>query len=1162
MAKIYSGSYDSMTWEEFEDHVILLLRSIYLPSGVEIQKTAYQNDGGKDGCASFLIGPTEKIANKDMSIVTRIWAEVKKRSSSSVDLTDIGGHLILALDERVNKIIFVTNSYFSCKTERLCESIAYRLNLSVVFINGDGLKEIEQKYLPNKKELNDAKKPKATQRQRKNDISPVHGLNLRCGFLSSPSIKLDNIDIDAQVNTGETFYWACEIKGSAPGILLKTRINPDFAHVQNAFLSDSRDLYIDHLDTRQRIVVALWCEQATKIPSSFIEFEFHGGAENFTYAVNYGSGDLVVRPTILKPSLPDSRREILEAIKQDFSLISSKGGASFFILEAIAGAGKSFLVQQLCQYFLKENTHQILLDAAECKTASSVAQSILLQAFPLPVELIPSITDDALTAWLNQANHMQDIFLNVKNLSDILDGQYKSEQSYALVELIASVLINASKVKSVVMILEDLHKSNADTIDFLQKLLGVLASRKKGKILSVFTMRPFIKASDKYSFENILQGLGSSQVRVSQYRLESPSRQEAQFLLKNSLFGLTAAESNLIIDQVGTTPFHLREALQFLRTDGTIDVSPDGFFYLLNPQGITKAVKTKELVDATKMRLRWLALELGEWFDRFILAGACLGKVFLLSDALLISSDLESQHVERIIDICFDYNILKVHRAQGSENDVKIAFDHDLVRNAVLRQAGGKRIRYAAQKLIGKLNANCVSIQYALLCYLAGNAESCMQAIVVLLNDARARKSRGEAVQYSLLRIMLLIESTGIDGKVDFLVPQIECIDEALGFIAPPKLTEPPLHAHVIDGLRDALVEMEYFGILEGEIAARLITLAKIRSEYIGDKVATAEFRYYEGRRLFGMNNYIEAYNAFCDVESIWPNGVKSRAHQLSRARLRQAICERHLGRLEDACITMKRALQLRQGADWKLLEAILANVGAFYMYSDQAKASFFWGKGLRVSRLAGHVDEAAHFLNDLAHLALMERRYLDAIHLLREAELLIDEHGLRKEQLRALLLRACISLGQNDMLSACHSLSRVEELTLAHSDFRRLWRVRANLATWAELGGNMEGAIIYDLQSLVHMPLQTEFHKSGTIGGRGSRVAGALINIVLRYNKNPKKYYLVREKLGEDIWSAAIELTSQLRLNHEASRSFAGGIGCLFQPVGSLMELRFLITE
>lgn len=1160
--------YDSMPWKEFEDFVIALLARIYASDKLHVVKTPYQNDGGKDGHGSLSIGPTKEASGHDLSIVMRLWAEVKKRTSSNVDIDDIGGHIILAIEnpDKVNAIIFITNRQFTERAEKLCRQIGNRLGLAVKFIDGGQLRKLERSY------ATDASFPSTNNEEHETNSNVSYlkqqdttNFTIKYGFTSSARGVLDDFNVDMHIESGEISYWACDIEGKSRGEPIVIEVKPNSLEMHFVFLTPHK-IQLDDIDTKMRIVAAVWCDRNICLSPTFLQPQVYSRNKINEENISYGKGALHVRTSILSPMIPASRQKVINSAKKEYIDITKNGGTSCLLIEAVAGAGKTFLLQRIRHEYLGCCGLEIYLDGAVDIGIERVVQSILQQTFPLPCELVTTVSEDVIKEWLARAGHAENPSSPAFSFSDIFANGSLPGREQEVLELVASALINASVNAPVVMTFEDLHKTTPGVYDFLQRLLGVLASRRRGHIFMVLTTRPR-KANINQTSQNegdMLQDFGSSKARIQFHRIESFSRPEAHALLEQSLRGITKIEAEMVVSQVGTSPFSLREALQYLRIDGTIDLSPDGLFFLANSDGIRNAIKSDALLTATSKRISWLSAQIGNWFERFLLAGSCLGKQFSIADAISVTGKPEDIDLMHVINMCFDHNVLSPIRIGAQHDGADISFDHDLVRNSILLDAGEKKVRFISGQLLSTLTEVPVARRKMLLEYLADDAEACLKTTSTLLQNAKERKSHNEAVQFAFLKASLLIATGGIESKVDFLRPYLERFDEALAVTPVPELTTKPSSDMMIEGMRDLLLEMEHVGMLESDVGARLITIAQMYAGYKPDNVARSDFCYFDGRRLFGMNQYQKAYTAFLEAERIWPNGIESRAPELSRVRIRQAICERHLGDLNAARDTMKRALQHRLhqgGADWELFQAVVSNLGAFYMYENQKQAARCWSKGLRVARLAGHVDKVAHFLNDLGHLSLMERKYDESQLFIHQAEAVIEKHGLHKEQLRSNILTACTFLSLGRLESAHHALSLAEDIALSHGDLRRLWRVRANLATWAELSGHPEDAVIYDLQALTHMPIRAEYDGTGTIGGRGNRVTGSLMNIVHRFKLMPKQYIAVKDKIDEQTWESMNSLFAIL-IALPNPVTFAGGIGCLYQPVGDGCISRFLITE
>lgn len=1138
--------YSSMSWQDFEDHVISLLARIYAGYGFKIIKTPYQNDGGRDGHGSLVIGPPKADLGLEFSIVARIWAEVKKRSTSSVDIDDLGGHLILALDQKINKLVFVTNSKFSERARTLSIRVADRLAMGVVFIDGVSLADLEARLAPiSPKAISghgDLKAPLGAE-------SGTSGPRIRFGFASTPDGTLLDMDADLELDVGEVGYWICEVAGgNGSRGHVDASPAPD-CHLRSVFLSPQR-VELDGMEIYQRVVAAVWSEEAGWHASDSLLVSV---TASLLAGVNFqrGSGQLKFRSSVLSAVVPSSRQVILDSVTTEYEIVSNRGGVACITIEAVGGAGKTFLLHRLRKAFLESGSgRHIHLDAARDVGLDAVVMAILRQTLPLPSDIMMQLRDEVLADWLTKGGTATGAATHAPTLPSLLAGRGISSEDQNVIDCLASVLINASSQSVVTITFEDVHKASPAVSDFFQRLVGVIAARHKGRVLILLTTRPV----SGNSVERTGKSSGGA-TRDVHCRIAAFTRDEAIALLRNSLRGLAFREAEEMVELIGTSPFALREALQFLRTNGAVDVSPNGFLFLARTEALRTTIRSGTLRNATRERLLWLIERCGGWLASFLFAGACLGKQFDVEHALATIDDDFASTFDRAVALCFDYDVLKPLpvRSRG-----EIAFDHDLVRSAVLEIAGAKRVAMTSGVLLDS-RTSIPDRERAILSYLAGRADDCIAAAEQLLASARSNKNRLEAVWFALLRVVPLIASGTTAGKADFLIPHVESIDEALAYASAPRLHDRPSDRRMIQAFRDLLGEMQNVGMLEGALAERIITLGQMHAGYVADDRALSEFIYFDGRRLFGTNRYADAYRQFLEAERIWPGGTTCRTAELAPIRLRQAICERHLGELSKARATLDRAIRLRQGADWSLFEEVVANLGAFCMYDDQPRAAAYWRKGLRVARHCGHVETTAHFLNDLAHIALMSRNYVEALALLGDAEKIIESHGLRKELTRTNILRASVFLCLGRLTAAAHALTIAEDAALANGDLRRLWRVRANMATLAELRDQWEEAIIHDLQALSHMPISVEFDGSGTIGGRANRVTGALINIVERATVMPEAYIGVRKKLGDDVWRSAVGLASDLP---RLGAAFAGGIACLHHPVGSGEVSRFLITE
>jgi tetratricopeptide (TPR) repeat protein len=413
-----------------------------------------------------------------------------------------------------------------------------------------------------------------------------------------------------------------------------------------------------------------------------------------------------------------------------------------------------------------------------------------------------------------------------------------------------------------------------------------------------------------------------------------------------------------------------------------------------------------------------------------------------------------------------------------------------------------------------------------------------------------------------LVKAAIALKSVDLFGKTNFLRQHLKQIDDSISYVPVPKTPQPVSSEELLDSLGAPLEQMSKIGTFEKELAVRLISLGAMNSERYSSFYYKTLFKFYEGRLYFGQSKYNEAITLFRQAEESWPEGKEARSKLLSKIRLRIAICERHLGRLDNAKTEMHRALRLRDGVDWGLFQQVTANLGAFYMYTDQAQAKFCWAKGLGAAQHTRDQHQISHFMNDLGHIEIMLDNFEDAKNIISEASSVADRYGILKESIRSNIFFGCISLAQNKLENALFYFLKAENDAFTQYNLRRLWRIRANMATLAELRGDIKKAYVKDVQSLVHMPLEYEMEKVINGSKRRSRVSGALVNIVCRYNQAPDLYSGIKKKMSDEIWNYAKRLSQILADTPDDPDGMLGGTTCLYKAVGDNGSLRFLLTE
>jgi hypothetical protein len=714
-----------MTWKEFEDYVIAVLSGYYENYGLKVHKTPYVNDGGKDGYGSFLIVPeTLSGLGQLFSHEIRFWAEVKKRSKNKANEGDIGGHVILALDNHVHKLIFITNSSFTERAKKACTNVGRRLNMSVSFIDGPALISLsnERNALASKEIV----KYKALMKG-SNEIKDY--ARLITGFISNREQEFVYDGI-FNVDPGEIIYWVCEISGRySKGIASLEPILKNNLESPLKLCCLSKQLSpIDATETSQRVVYGVWGMYAGEYTCRDILQEIRCDPD---ISFNHQSTNTMmkVRSSILADIISDERQALIESVFKDFGILKKNGGVRGTLIEANGGIGKTFLINRVRQKLLPEGLCELYLDGAKHRVGTSVIEALLQQSFPLPVDISESLDPDTLQTWIetdfpdgsNCGSH-------ASNLLSAVNGNLRTQSdiSYTVTALI-SALAKLSTTNPILLIFEDLHKVNASAIELLERIISQLSIRKQGHIYFLFTTRLISENNgdvDEGRWIQAIRSIITNQMGFQHYHLKSFEREDAIELLQKSLNELSVAEAILILEQIGTNPFYIKEALLYLRSLHVIETAPDLGAYVADSMGLRKAIDTGSLQTATRRRLEILIEKHGVQFRDFLISCACLGKYFSIEMALsgcTLSSDFD---LIKLLSLCEDQDVFRSSGLIQSIGSEDCAFDHDIVRSAVLGKAGTSGIKSISKNLINKLSWTQGTTLFFRLTYLAGAADT------------------------------------------------------------------------------------------------------------------------------------------------------------------------------------------------------------------------------------------------------------------------------------------------------------------------------------------------------------------------------------------------------------------------------------------------------
>jgi tetratricopeptide (TPR) repeat protein len=251
--------------------------------------------------------------------------------------------------------------------------------------------------------------------------------------------------------------------------------------------------------------------------------------------------------------------------------------------------------------------------------------------------------------------------------------------------------------------------------------------------------------------------------------------------------------------------------------------------------------------------------------------------------------------------------------------------------------------------------------------------------------------------------------------------------------------------------------------------------------------------------------------------------------------------------------------MRVRRKVDWSLATQVRANFGATFFQTDWDKTRCHWQRAVQIAKRYGLTDRYVHSLIDVAHLDILEDKLAEASPSLEKALALSRDYGLENSELRCLLNLGCSALMQGELPQALELLREADKLGVRHQIGRRLWRVRANMATTYFIQGDAERSAAADRITMNSMPYVVgETPPPGkALSVGGTRFMLALANIALRAEKSVTHQELLL-LMNPAVKQAACELARGVIENNLEHLQGLRGHHC--KRIGG--EQFFLITE
>jgi hypothetical protein len=1111
----------NMRWQDFERFATHVLQRYYKAYDITVVPTQLSKDGARDGEAVHVFAASDR--DHPLAILFRLWIEVKQRGRGhNVDLGDLGKNLVRAINERVSKLIFVTNCDFTSGARDEIQAFCDRVGLAYAFITGEQLlayhAEAREDDSPAEEQEEEDRPEPSTAPQR-----PAHAPRSRrragpqvrvTGYVASDPFRADQSSLASAVGVRldqpAFALLDVEVTRSESPVAVRVRLEPPGPGVAGVHAYGAPFSYPLGEGERVRQVFVVWPRQPGTLKLE--DFIVRLDAVPDTAISATLRGELRVSPLVLGTWTPPSRQARLSDTVARVRRWTGAPSLDSISIVAGAGTGKSHVLSMLRDLCLFRGVREVYLDGEMEDSGERSLERIFRQLFPVNPESLERSDVDALATWLigggmsaPAARGLSESVCEHRGLH--LEGL----DARRVGELLAVLLSKASEVAPLAVFFEDLHKAGPSTIHLLHETHRFLRALRRGHVLFVCTTRVAPVHGPEWNaahWQEQLTAFLASEM-TTRIELEQLENDEAVELLQRTVGGLGYRDSELLVAQVGCTPFGLHEAVAYLGTMGALEepVEPERVA-VGDPSRLRSVigVSTGGLERVTAYRLSAVRGAGDEWLADFLDAGACLGKTFDLEVCLRAAGDPPARKADEALRWCERLAVLKASPARPGD----VQFDHDLVRRSTLREMGHLRHRQVAQRLYRLLADGAGDVVLAPLAYQAGLADAFETHALRDTRRLQREQRHPEAVRllYMVVRSLdpeLLWHLHGGDPA-----GWMHGLDDALAAAAPCRVDGIARHERdrrSLSAIRELLPSLIAISSGSSEAVERVVTEGRMLAERVRDREATAVLMYGYGYMLMERNRTWESIDAHENAEAtlrVLPRHARSDERKQNLVRL--GIGYRDTGRLQLAMDTFRSVMRMRVPGDWDLWGTVLANAGACYFYTDAAAVRRYWERALRVGERRGLPDLRINMEVDVGVLDLLDgdaggarSRFLRALH---DAE----QFGMENQVLRSHLNLACLDLLEGEVATAEARLRDAERIGLLHSVGRRLWRVWANLATIREREGDLAASVELDARVLEALApvLRVNIDRLGRMGATLNRSLLPLGNLAMRAGASP----------------------------------------------------------
>lgn len=1124
-----------MRWDHFETLAVETIRQLYGRYQISTKQTRLSHDGGRDAESHHVLAIG---LGQDLSVNVTIFLEVKKRSRGNVDKGDIGSNLIDAFSNKVTKIIFVTNQNFTKTLSMWINDFCTPLNIQYSLINGKRLIEL----------LN-----KTASKDRAPDETADTGVVGKVTFTLSPTDALGG-NAKCIVRADRPVYAIIDTSIGEDVVPFHARLDMRLADDEVGSIFSITDTQARPVllspGTRRRWIFAIWPARGGHWDRSSFLIDLEG----FTGVIELSvTNSFQVSEMGLQPVMAGSQIAVNEKLLLALKTWRAQRGSALRVLLAPGGLGKSFLIGSLRRNMQSWGCKILMLDGEAIESDTALITASFSTLFPFAHHAFEPSLKPALLTWLTSLS------LSPQLCGDIADDlchaggpradNYRPE---VRAQLFAALLAEASAAQGLVFILEDLHKVPPSVLSLLTDTLRQLRITGKGDIFFLLTSRPFSDNSIHDLARDWLLRLQkiAELAEDALLHLQPLAESDAVQILHGAVPTLSRAQYKLIVQQVGTSPFNLRETVLYLKLRGVVqNVGPGGAPVLLRPDELTLLLANGGLKSTTQQRLKIFFQNQPRWLQKMVEAGACFGRQFPRRQTATVATMPDTDEALNALDECARWSIVL---PVAGRRDL-IEFDHDLVRAALLDALAPFRHQQLADELLAEMESDASPLLLSSLAYQAGQGE---KAFAFARTAAKAGETRGrpaDALRANYIALMTLDPewSTHHDGDDTWIDPAIQAA-------APARRNFDSWQARDREALvilRDNLQSLGSISAGSGRLSDAILSEARMIAVRLEDHQSVAALLAMQGRLLFERNDVVKALTYHEDAERGFAEQGLMRNTERAENLVRLAICLRQTGRFDESINALGRAIKHRTKSAWSLLNKVRSNLGAIYLRSDWDIVRYHWERQLRSARVNHLLSREAHALASLSFINLFDGRVAEGRRQAEESLLIARRHEMENTALRCDLNLSVAWLIEGNAEAALQCLGEAEAIALRHNVGRRLWRVYANLATTWEVLGDGAMAVTHDIQTLTC--LDAACWEPDRFSRQGREIL-PLINLASRALTEPETYNAALALLKPTFRDQLIQLAQELE---EGQNSFLSNINLKYRvPIRG--RNRFLITE